>query len=78
MDSLIFELQIIFYFQFFLSANVRHSFLSSVSTDGKDWHGLKLENIGPTFSNFIAMAAQITKILLWLVFPDESCLISSS
>ena len=25
MDSLIFELQIIFYFQLFLSANVRHS-----------------------------------------------------
>ena len=24
MDSLIFELQIVFYFQFFLSANVRH------------------------------------------------------
>ena len=25
MDSLIFELQIVFYFQFFLSANVRHN-----------------------------------------------------
>ena len=25
MDSLIFELQIVFYFQLFLSANVRHS-----------------------------------------------------
>ena len=27
MDSLIFELQIVFYFQLFLSANVRHGFL---------------------------------------------------
>ena len=27
MDSLIFELQIVFYFQLFLSANVRRSFL---------------------------------------------------
>ena len=26
MDSLIFELQIVFYFQLFLSANVRHKF----------------------------------------------------
>ena len=29
MDSLIFELQIVFYFQLFLSANVRHIFLPS-------------------------------------------------
>ena len=28
MDSLIFELQIVFYFQLFLSANVRHSVVS--------------------------------------------------
>ena len=28
MDSLIFELQIVFYFQLFLSANVRHIFLA--------------------------------------------------
>ena len=27
MDSLIFELQIVFYFQLFLSANVRHIFV---------------------------------------------------
>ena len=29
MDSLIFELQIVFYFQLFLSANVRHSKMSA-------------------------------------------------
>ena len=27
MDSLIFELQIVFYFQLFLSANVRHKYM---------------------------------------------------
>ena len=31
MDSLIFELEIIFHFQLFLSANVRHSFSGSLS-----------------------------------------------
>ena len=31
MDSLIFELQIIFYFQLFLSANVRHNFGRTLS-----------------------------------------------
>ena len=30
MDSLIFELQIVFYFQLFLSANVRHSLATTV------------------------------------------------
>ena len=30
MDSLIFELQIVFYFQLFLSANVRHNNLPSI------------------------------------------------
>ena len=32
MDSLIFELQIVFYFQLFLSANVRHTVLSSFTS----------------------------------------------
>ena len=27
-------------------------FLSSVATDGKDGHGLKLEKVGPAFSCF--------------------------
>ena len=31
MDSLIFELQIVFYFQLFLSANVRHNLTPDVS-----------------------------------------------
>ena len=30
MDSLIFELQIVFYFQLFLSANVRHSWVTAL------------------------------------------------
>ena len=33
-------------------------FLSSVATDDKDGHRLKLEKIGPTFSNFNAMPAE--------------------
>ena len=31
MDSLIFELQIVFYFQLFLSANVRHTFQKALT-----------------------------------------------
>ena len=42
--------------------------LLSVAKDGKDGHGSKLENL--------AMPSKITKKLLWLVFPDEICLIS--
>ena len=38
MDSLIFELQIVFYFQLFLSANVRHSSPSNVPLDSKTAH----------------------------------------
>ena len=34
MDSLIFELQIVFYFQLFLSANVRHSMEGRGKRDG--------------------------------------------
>ena len=39
--------------------------------DGKDGHGLKLEKMRPTFSSFDTMPAKITKILPWLVLPDE-------
>ena len=35
--------------------------LSSVVTDGKDGHGLTLEQVGPTFSSFNAMRTKITK-----------------
>ena len=49
----------------------------SVSMDGKDGHGLKLEKVEPTFSSFNAMPTKITtKIttkILWLVLPDEIC-----
>ena len=33
----------------------------SVSMDGKDGHGLKLEKVEPTFSSFNAMSTKITK-----------------
>ena len=44
MDSLIFELQIVFYFQLFLSANVRHRFqASSGNLDNANWPGYETE-----------------------------------
>ena len=38
--------------------------LSSVVTDGKDGHGLTLEQVGPTFSSFNAMRTKITKKII--------------
>ena len=51
----------------------RNWFLSSVATDGKDEHGLKLEKIGPTFqSSFNAMPAKTTlQNYHGFVLPDE-------
>ena len=45
-------------------------------------HRLKLEKIGPTVSTFLKTLClqksdTVTK-LLWLMLPDENCLISSS
>ena len=39
-------------------------FLSFVATDGKDGNGLKLENVGPTFSSFYATSTKNTKKLI--------------
>ena len=44
-------------------------FLSSVSADGKDRNGLKLEKIGPIFSSFDATSAKITKIIVIVSSP---------
>ena len=44
-----------------------------MAKDGKDELGLKLETIGP-----LSMPAKITTKLLWLVFPDGICLMSTS
>ena len=38
MDSLIFELQIVFYFQLFLSVNVRHTSVSFISQSVEKSH----------------------------------------
>ena len=49
-------------------------FLSSVATGGKDGHGLKLGEVGPTFSSFNHAMPAIklkTKTLLWLALPDN-------
>ena len=45
-------------------------------------HGLKLEKIGPTISTFFKMLClqksdTVTKFI-WLMLPDELCLIFSS
>ena len=40
--------------------------MSTVATDDKDGHGLKLENVGPKFSCFKAMPAETTKQLPYL------------
>ena len=51
-------------------------FLSSGAKDDKDGHGLKLENVGPTFSTFNAMPVKTTNKLLWLVLPGEFFIIN--
>ena len=45
--------------------------------DGKDGHGLKFENIGPTVSSFNAVTAKITTNVNMVSASDGSCLISS-
>ena len=46
MDSLIFELQIVFYFQLFLSANVRHTTEGPVSVYLMRFYSIKIEQLG--------------------------------
>ena len=36
-----------------------------------------MKKLGQSFLSFNAVAAKITKTLLWLVLPDEICLVSS-
>ena len=38
--------------------------MSSVSTDGKDGHGFKLEKVGPFFSRFNAISAKSPKNIM--------------
>ena len=38
--------------------------ISSVSTDGKDRHGFKLEKVGPFFSRFNAISAKSPKNIM--------------
>ena len=52
--------------------------MSSVATDGKDGHGLKVVKVGNTFSSFNALLAKIINKKYWLVFPDETSLTISS
>ena len=42
----------------------RNYFMSSVSTDGKDRHGFKLEKVGPFFSRFNAISEKSPKNIM--------------
>ena len=55
MDSLIFELPIIFYFQLFLSANVRHTFYRN-------------QEMNKSFIFQIFLKKQLASVKLYLVY----------
>ena len=44
-------------------------------TEGQDEPGLQLEKFGPTFEVLMPCLQKLSKKLLWLVPPDETCLI---
>ena len=46
----------------------RDGFLSPVAINDKDGHGLKVEKLGPTFSIFNLMTAEMS---LWFVLPAD-------
>ena len=52
--------------------------VSSVEKDGKDGHGLKLEKTGQLFQFLMLNTLLKSPKTLWLVFPDEICLISAA
>ena len=43
---------------------LRNCFLSSIATDGKDVHCLKLEKVGPTCPSLNSMPAKIAKNII--------------
>ena len=48
--------------------------LFSVITDGKDRHGLKLGEVGPTFSSFNVVATKITgAFCIWVKAQSNDC-----
>ena len=55
----------------YLKSTFRHRIcvMSSVSTDAKDGHGLKLEKVGPTFSCFNAMPVKIIDNVIMVSSP---------
>ena len=58
MDSLIFELQIVFYFQLFLSANVRHMALKDRQLNSMAFQALKMKFLNSmTFQVFYDLCA---------------------
>ena len=45
----------------------------SVSLDGRDEHGLKLEKVGQTFSMVLILLAKITKNVMVSALSDKRC-----
>ena len=52
-----------------VSPNVGRFLTLSVALEGKNVHGLKLENVGPTFSSFNAITAKVTSKIILVVVP---------
>ena len=62
----------------YLFKSVITLFPVSVSLDGRDEHGLKLEKVGQTFSMVLTLLAKITKNVMVSALSDKRCFISSS
>ena len=72
------KLNLFFYIEFQKNGPVKtifnHSncFLLSVATDGRDGHGLKLEEVGPTFSSF---TVKLTKLWTPKILIECYCVV---
>ena len=62
----------------FTYSRVYTLFPVSVSLNGRDVHGLKLEKVGQTFSMVLILLAKIAKNVMVSALSDKRCFISSS
>ena len=62
----------------YLFKSVITLFPVSVSLDGRDEHGLKLEKVGQTFSMVLILLVKIGKNVMVSALSDKRCFISSS
>ena len=47
-----------------------------LAADGQDGHGLKLENVGPSFLSYIVVSHKISLKYLWFSLPSRIHLIT--